>query len=199
MCTQSCPNLCGPRWTVAHQGPLSMKFSRQDYWSGLSFLPPEGSSQPRGQNHVHGVTKELDMTEQVNKQKETKIFNFTDLKYLYTTWNKYQNILKFYPLFKWLELGAGGPSSQPPAYSPSSLLLSPIPRRDMFMFPFPSRAWIWSPLFLCLRPSPIFTCKGYTEWLQLVEYNLKANSFLSPTVSLSLHQGVISLLPLEKT
>ena len=125
MCTQSCPNLCGPRWTVAHQGPLSMKFSRQDYWSGLSFPPPEGSSQPRGQNHVHGVTKELDMTEQVNKQKETKIFNFTDLKYLYTTWNKYQNILKFYPLFKWLELGAGGPSSQPPAYSPSSLLLSP--------------------------------------------------------------------------
>ena len=22
-------------WTVAHQAPLSMKFSRQEYWSGL--------------------------------------------------------------------------------------------------------------------------------------------------------------------
>ena len=22
-------------WTVAHQGPLSMAFSRQEYWSGL--------------------------------------------------------------------------------------------------------------------------------------------------------------------
>ena len=22
-------------WTVAHQGPLSMRFSRQEYWSGL--------------------------------------------------------------------------------------------------------------------------------------------------------------------
>ena len=27
-------------WTVAHQAPLSMEFSRQEYWSGLSFLSP---------------------------------------------------------------------------------------------------------------------------------------------------------------
>ena len=27
-------------WTVAHQAPLSMVFSRQDYWGGLPFLPP---------------------------------------------------------------------------------------------------------------------------------------------------------------
>ena len=27
-------------WTVAHQAPLSMGFSRQEYWSGLSFPPP---------------------------------------------------------------------------------------------------------------------------------------------------------------
>ena len=25
---------------IAHQVPLSMEFSRQDYWSGLSFPPP---------------------------------------------------------------------------------------------------------------------------------------------------------------
>ena len=30
---QSCPILCDP-WTVAHQAPLSMEFSRQEYWSG---------------------------------------------------------------------------------------------------------------------------------------------------------------------
>ena len=24
-------------WTVAHQTPLSVKFSRQEYWSGLPF------------------------------------------------------------------------------------------------------------------------------------------------------------------
>ena len=29
-------------WTVAHQAPLSMGFSRQEYWSGLPFpLPGE--------------------------------------------------------------------------------------------------------------------------------------------------------------
>ena len=27
-------------WTVAHQGPLSMEFSMQKYWSGLPFPPP---------------------------------------------------------------------------------------------------------------------------------------------------------------
>ena len=25
------------RWTVTHQTPLSMEFSRQEYWSGLPF------------------------------------------------------------------------------------------------------------------------------------------------------------------
>ena len=28
-------------WTVAHQAPLSTGFSRQEYWSGLLFPPPE--------------------------------------------------------------------------------------------------------------------------------------------------------------
>ena len=28
------------RWTVAHQAPLSMGFSRQEYWSGLPFPTP---------------------------------------------------------------------------------------------------------------------------------------------------------------
>ena len=27
-------------WTVAHQAPLSMGFSRQEYWSGLPCPPP---------------------------------------------------------------------------------------------------------------------------------------------------------------
>ena len=36
---KSPPTLCDP-WTVAHQAPLSMEFSRQEYWSGLPFPPP---------------------------------------------------------------------------------------------------------------------------------------------------------------
>ena len=34
-------------WTIAYQAPLSVEFSRQEYWSGLLFLFPGGSSQPR--------------------------------------------------------------------------------------------------------------------------------------------------------
>ena len=30
----------GTPWTVAHQAPLSMEFSRQKYWSGLPFPSP---------------------------------------------------------------------------------------------------------------------------------------------------------------
>ena len=32
-----CPTLMTP-WTVAHRGPLSMGFSRQEYWSGVRLL-----------------------------------------------------------------------------------------------------------------------------------------------------------------
>ena len=27
-------------WTIARQAPLSMRFSRQEYWSGFPFPPP---------------------------------------------------------------------------------------------------------------------------------------------------------------
>ena len=32
--------LCAALWIVAHQAPLSMGFSRQEYWSGLPFPSP---------------------------------------------------------------------------------------------------------------------------------------------------------------
>ena len=37
--TKSCLTLVTP-WTVACQAPLPVGFSRQEYWSGLPFLPP---------------------------------------------------------------------------------------------------------------------------------------------------------------
>ena len=35
-----CVQLCAVIWTVSHQAPLSMGFSRQEYWSGFSCPPP---------------------------------------------------------------------------------------------------------------------------------------------------------------
>ena len=42
---QLCPDLCDP-WTVARQARLSMGFSRQQYWSGLSFPPSRDFPNP---------------------------------------------------------------------------------------------------------------------------------------------------------
>ena len=43
-----CPTLATP-WNIACQAPLSMEFSRQEYWNGLPFLlqgifPSQGSN-----------------------------------------------------------------------------------------------------------------------------------------------------------
>ena len=43
--TKSCPTFAAP-WTVACQAPLSMRFSRQKYWSGLPFPSPEDLPYP---------------------------------------------------------------------------------------------------------------------------------------------------------
>ena len=42
---QSCPTLCSPM-TAALQAPLSMGFSRQEYWSGWPFPAPGDLPEP---------------------------------------------------------------------------------------------------------------------------------------------------------
>ena len=57
----SCPSLCD-LWTEARQAPLSMGFSRQEYWSGLLFplpgdIPDQGSNSclPASFLHCKGI------------------------------------------------------------------------------------------------------------------------------------------------
>ena len=51
LCAQflSCVQFFGTPWTVARQAPLSMRFSRQENWSGLPF-PPLGIFPTQGLN-----------------------------------------------------------------------------------------------------------------------------------------------------
>ena len=44
--TMSCPTVVIV-WTAARQAPLSMGFSRQEYWSGLPFPSPGDLPNPR--------------------------------------------------------------------------------------------------------------------------------------------------------
>ena len=54
---QSCLTLCN-LWTIGHQAPLSMGFSRQEYWSGLP-CPPPGHLPDPGMEPVSAVTPAL--------------------------------------------------------------------------------------------------------------------------------------------
>ena len=40
-------------WTAVHQAPLSMRFPRQEYWSGLLFPSPQGKSQGLNLGFLH--------------------------------------------------------------------------------------------------------------------------------------------------
>ena len=42
----SCVQLFATLWTIAHQGPLSIGFFRQEYWSGLPRPPPVDHPNP---------------------------------------------------------------------------------------------------------------------------------------------------------
>ena len=42
---KSCLTLATP-WTISHQAPLSIGFSRQEYWNGLPFPSPGDLSDP---------------------------------------------------------------------------------------------------------------------------------------------------------
>ena len=42
-------------WTVAHHAPLTMGFSRQEYYSGLPLPPPEELPVPAGQSEANSI------------------------------------------------------------------------------------------------------------------------------------------------
>ena len=49
----SCVQLFVTLWAVAHQGPLSTGFSRQEYWSGLPCPPPGDPTQGSNLRLLH--------------------------------------------------------------------------------------------------------------------------------------------------
>ena len=53
---KSCTSLV-TLWTVTHQAPLSMEFSRQEYWSGLPFPSPGEDNFSVHQNNLEGLLK----------------------------------------------------------------------------------------------------------------------------------------------
>ena len=87
----SCVRLFPTQWNVAYQAPLSMEFSRQEYWSGLPFpspgdLPNPGikpgspllqadtlPSEPPGKPRVQGGTQAKSRGEGMSGKEKRKL------------------------------------------------------------------------------------------------------------------------------
>ena len=78
MCAQSLSHvrLSATLWTIAHQAPLSMEFSRQEYWHGLP-LPPPGSFQSMDWTQVHYIIF------RDNYKRDLQYLNQINISYLY--------------------------------------------------------------------------------------------------------------------
>ena len=80
--TKSCSILATP-WTIASQAPLSMGFSRQEYWSGLPFPSPGDLSYPRIEPRSLTLQAEFLLTE---LQRESLITPIVFTKKFYTSY-----------------------------------------------------------------------------------------------------------------
>ena len=60
-------------WTVAYQAPLSMRFSRQGYWSGLPFPAPGDLANPGIEPGSPALQADSLLTELQGKQLTTKV------------------------------------------------------------------------------------------------------------------------------
>ena len=62
-------------WTVAHQAPLSLGFSRQEYWSGLPFPSPGDLPDPGIEPGSLAMTGRFFTTAPPTKKKKKKPHN----------------------------------------------------------------------------------------------------------------------------
>ena len=71
----TCILLFATLWTIAHQAPLFMEFSRQEYWSGLPFPSPGDLPNPGIEPGSPALQADSLPTEPPGKPLEGVIFN----------------------------------------------------------------------------------------------------------------------------
>ena len=90
--SQSCPTLCDP-WTVAFQAPLSMGFSRQEYWSGLPCPPPGDLPNPGIEPRSPALQADSLPAEPPGKPKNTGMGGLSVLQRIFLTQESNQGLL----------------------------------------------------------------------------------------------------------
>ena len=100
---QLCSTLCDPMYCVACQAPLSMRFLRQEYWSGLPLLPPGDLPDP-GMEPMSLVSPAMAgrffTTEPPEKPSISPKGNSTSI--LHTFKNKWLQVVKFFSFYQYL-------------------------------------------------------------------------------------------------
>ena len=81
--------LCVTLWTAAHQAPLSMGFSSQEYWSGLPFPYPRNLPNPGIEPRSLTLQADSLPSEPPGKPKNTRVCNLSLLQriILIQEWN----------------------------------------------------------------------------------------------------------------
>ena len=94
-CAQSlsCIQLFGTKWTVACQPPLSMRFSRQEHWSGLPCPPPGDLPNPVIESRSPTVQADSLPFEPPGKLENTGVGNLSLLQGNFPTQELNQNLL----------------------------------------------------------------------------------------------------------
>ena len=72
-------------WTAAHQAPLSMRFPRQEYWSGLPFPSPGDLLDPGIEPGSPTVQADALPSEPLRKPKNTGVGNLSLLQGIFLT------------------------------------------------------------------------------------------------------------------
>ena len=79
-------------WTVACQAPLSIGFSRQEYWSRLLCLPPEGLPNPGIEHRSSALQVDSLPSEPSGKPKNTRVGSLSLLQGNFSTPKLYRGL-----------------------------------------------------------------------------------------------------------
>ena len=118
----SCLSLWDP-WTVAHQAPLSMGFSRQEYWSEPPCCSPRDLPNPGIKPRSPALQADSLPSEPLGKPKNTGVGSLSLLQKIFLTEELNQGLLhcrwilyrlSYHPELK-LAAAGGPPWGQPPA------------------------------------------------------------------------------------
>ena len=82
--TKSCPTLATP-WTIACHTPLSMEFSRQEYWSGLPFPSPGDLLNPGIEHRSPALQADSLLTELQGKPPNPEVDSLSLLQGIFPT------------------------------------------------------------------------------------------------------------------